>query len=193
MPLDIGKRSLRQRSAATRSDRRQNAASRFGRDESGVTAVEMAMVAGPFLFGLLAIFEVALTFIGGQTLQMAVDNVTRQIRTGEVRETALETRAGVIDAICREAVVLYDCQARLQVDIREYPTFQEIRDVEPVKADGTYIDDMRFTVGESSSIIVARAFYKREPIAPMFNDAPAVLPDGSVMLSAALVFQNEPF
>ena len=190
MPQRVGERTSKDRTIEG------SRLARFRRDERGATAVEMALLAGPFLFGLLAIFEVALTFLGGQTLQMAVDTISRQIRTGEVRTTALATRAGFVEAVCREAFILYDCEAKLRVDIRSYPTFRDLTSAPPdppLKPDGTYKDDLPFTVGRGSSIIVARAFYKREPITPLFSDSPAVQTDGSVMLSSALVFQNEPY
>ena len=144
MPQRVGKRTSRERIEG-------GWLARFGRDERGVTAVEMALVAGPFLFGLLAIFEVALTFLGGQTLQMAVDNTARQIRTGEARTNTLATRAGFVEAVCREALILHDCEAKLRVDIRSYPTFRHLTSAPPdppLKPNGEYKDDLPFTVGQ---------------------------------------------
>lgn len=169
---------------------------RFGRDERGVTAVEMAMVAFPFLFGILAVFETALTFMGTQALQMAVDDVARQIRTGEVHGSAIASRTGFVAAVCDEAFFLFDCEDRLQVDIRTfetYPALRALRGDPPVDENGQFKQDMQFKVGQRNSIVMARAFYKRETIAPVFSRASSVMADGSVLLTAALIFENEPY
>lgn len=167
---------------------------RFRSHDGGATAVEFGIVALPFLFGLMAIFEVALTFLSGQTLQMAVDNVSRQVRTGEFHASAATSKTDFINAICSEAILLYDCPTRLRVDIREFPQFQDIERL-PILDDQDDFKDsaMNFEVGGADSIIVARAFYKRKPIAPMFTDSASHLQDGSILMSAALIFQNEPF
>ncbi len=202
MPLSLS--SVAQKSPivasdATRSRRRGGfsiAALRpFRRDENGATAIEMGFIAGPFLFGLLALFEVALTFLSNQSMQLAMDNVSRQIRTGEVKApgSSMGSKAGFIDALCKEAVLLYDCANALHVDIRTYPTFESIDPPPPLDEDGDYNTDMQYDVGGASSIIVARTFYKRKPIAPVFTESPARLTDGSLLLTSALVFQNEPY
>ncbi len=167
----------------------------FRGNESGATAIEMGFIAGPFLFGLLALFEVALTFLSNQSMQVAMDNVARQIRTGEVKApgSTMTSKAGFINAVCKEAVLLYDCANALHVDIRTYPTFESINPPPPLDEDGDYKTDLQYDVGEASSIIVARTFYKRNPIAPVFTKSPARLSDGSLLLTSALVFQNEPY
>lgn len=166
----------------------------FGAREDGVTAVEFGLVAMPFLFGLMAIFEVALTFLGGQTLQMAVDDAAREVRTGEFHSGGSPTRASFVSAVCSKAILIFDCEARLRVDMRSYDSFEDVERLPVLNdEDGFKDDDMQFEAGEANSIIVARAFYKRRPIAPMVTSSSSQLDDGSILMSAALVFQNEPF
>ena len=58
---------------------------RFVRANDGVTAVEFAIVATPFFALMFAIFETAFVFLGQQTLETAVANAARQVRTGQAQ------------------------------------------------------------------------------------------------------------
>src|SRR5262245_1464059 len=60
-------------------------AGRFARAEGGATAVEFALVAIPFLMLVFAIIELGLVYLVSLTLENAVIDVGRQIRTGQVQ------------------------------------------------------------------------------------------------------------
>ena len=60
-------------------------AARIGRNTDGFTAVEFAMVIGPFLALLFAIMEVALVYFATFSLENATEQASRLIRTGQAQ------------------------------------------------------------------------------------------------------------
>ena len=60
--------------------------SRWGRDESGVTAVEFALVGLPFLIMVIGIIEMSLMFTSQSLLEASTSQAARQIRTGAVQQ-----------------------------------------------------------------------------------------------------------
>ena len=59
---------------------------RLARDENGVTAIEFAMVGLPFFMMLFGIMGVGFYFFTIFNLENAVEQASRPLRTGEVRE-----------------------------------------------------------------------------------------------------------
>ena len=74
-------------------------AGRFARAERGATAVEFALVALPFLMLVFAIIELGLVFLVSITLESAVADVGRTIRTGQV-QTGGGSAASFKTAVC---------------------------------------------------------------------------------------------
>lgn len=66
---------------------------RFRDAEEGVTAIEFAFVAVPFLGLLAAIFETAFVFFATQSLEAAVADASRTILTGQVQSNTAITSA----------------------------------------------------------------------------------------------------
>lgn len=97
---------------------------RFKKDESGVTAVEFAIVGGPFFLLVFAIIESAIFFWANQYLETIVDDVTRLYRTGQFVSTTpqwdITTKDGLEDELCRRIVALFDCdELFVQVDLED--------------------------------------------------------------------------
>lgn len=94
---------------------------RLRRDEKGVTALEFAMVAGPFFAFMFAIMEVAFWFIGTQALDNAVMQVGRKARTGEALNM---TQADIVNEICQLTQPLFpNCSNQIIVNVKPYSTF----------------------------------------------------------------------
>ena len=62
--------------------------SAFARAESGVAAVEFAMLAGPFFWLMLGIFEITMIGFAQTSLDYAMGETARRIRTGVATEGA---------------------------------------------------------------------------------------------------------
>ena len=99
---------------------------RFRHEEDGVTAVEFAILAGPFFFLLMAIIESSLLFFAGQVLESSVDDVARQIRTGQLDETLTQNQLRT--EICNASAVLFDCDD-LNIDMQVVATFSDLGDM----------------------------------------------------------------
>ena len=81
---------------------------RFKKDEAGVTAVEFAIVGGPFFLLVFAIIESALLFFANQYLETVVDDVARLYRTGQVANISTATK--LEDEMCARIKGLFDCR-----------------------------------------------------------------------------------
>ena len=61
----------------------------YRRSQSGVTAIEFAMVAPPFFALMMAIFEVGIMLFSEYVIEHGVSKASRMIRTGEVQTADL--------------------------------------------------------------------------------------------------------
>ena len=176
-----------------RWQRARRAARLFCREEKGATAVEFGLVALPFIGLLLAIIETAVLFLAGQTLESAVDNTARLIRTGQAQEDGL-TGETFKAKVCSEAMILPDCANKLHIDVRTYTSFSTMSVAEPIdekgKADySTFI----FDAGHGGSLVLVRAYYEWPTFSRLLGLNFSNLTNGNHMLAAVAAFKNEPF
>jgi Flp pilus assembly protein TadG len=110
------------------------ALSRFGHRREGATAVEFALVAGPFLLLILATMEIAMLFWSGEVLENAVAKASRKIYTGEFQtdsanstttNTNPQLQAKLRKAICDEVAPLIKCDQTLAVDVQQISAFSK--------------------------------------------------------------------
>ena len=99
--------------------RRPGLLARLRRDENGFTAVEFALVATPFLALLFGIIAVGLYFFVQFSLENAVEQASRMIRTGQAqtREPPMTT-AQFKTEICNRAPSFIDCGGKVRVNVR---------------------------------------------------------------------------
>ena len=172
--------------------RRQN----FLRDERGVTALEFGLLAPPFFAILAALLETSVVFLSGHVLESAVNDASRQIRTGEVQQAHV-TPEGFKALICDRLYGLYsDCDA-LHVEVRELTNFTSASVTPPVdfacKKDCGWTRDEAFAPGKGSSTIMVQVHYKWPLVLDFGIFSMSDLPDGKRLMGAAAVFRNEPF
>jgi Flp pilus assembly protein TadG len=166
--------------------RRRLLGRRIRRDESGATAIEFGLVALPF------ILETALLFLASQTLETAVSDAARLIRTGQAQqqsydETALKT------AICDRIYMLFGCTANLKIDVRTSETFDSINLEDPVEDGELKTDDFTYDDGHGGDIVVVRAFYEWPTFVKLLGQDYSNLANGKHLLAATAAFKNEPF
>lgn len=94
---------------------------RAGRDDSGATAVEFAMIATPFFALLFGTFGIGIYQFTQFSLQNAVDQAARQIRTGTYQTGGatggVMTTQEFKTAVCSKAAAFIDCTSKLKVFI----------------------------------------------------------------------------
>lgn len=166
---------------------------RLRRDQSGASAVEFAMIAAPFFALLLAIVEVSLVFFANFTLENAVDQAGRLIRTGQAQQQGFD-KDRFKESICERIYAMLDCTGGLQVDVKRFENFSGIGGNldDPLDGDGELRDDFEYDPGNGGDVVVVRAFYVWDLIADLPGGL-GNLPSGARLLAATTTFRNEPY
>jgi Flp pilus assembly protein TadG len=164
-------------------------AGRFARADEGATAVEFALVAIPFMMLLFAIIELGLVFLVSITLENAVIDAGRTIRTGELQSTG-GSAASFKTAVCNRMNWLGSkCSSALRLDVR---TFSDYSTGKTSATDTNVPTVMEWSPGSAGSIVVIRAYYTWPLITPMLNTG-LQSANGSRIIYAATSFTNEPY
>lgn len=167
--------------------------SRFRRNRDGAAAVEFAIVATPFLALMFGILDLGLVFLVSTTLENAVDEASRKIRTGEL-QTAGGTATTFKTAVCDEMSWLGSgCSSAVHVDVRTFPTFADVNFTDPT-TNGAFDDSKTtFATGGSEAIVLVRVYYEWSLMTPLMNPGLKNLANGARMISATSTFRTEPY
>lgn len=120
---------------------------RFKKDEEGVTAVEFAIVGGPFFLLVFAIIESSLLFFANQYLETVVDDIARLYRTGQLAN--ITTATGLRQEMCSRINGLFDCH-RLFISLDTEDKFIDLplppiaNDASNINSDGNFEPIERF-------------------------------------------------
>lgn len=165
---------------------------RFGRNRSGATALEFAMVAAPFFFLLFAMIEIAAVFLISTVLENAVLEASRQIRTGQAQSGGM-TATAFRDEVCDLISIIGDCD-RVEIDVQVFADFDNVDQSSPIQDDGT-VDSSGFgwQPGDAGDIVMVRVFYRWPLMIPNFGAALSNMEGNQRLITAATVFRNEPF
>ena len=167
---------------------------RLIRSERGAAAVEMALVATPFLMLLFGIIEVGMIFLISASLENGMDAAARTIRTGQFQDGGAPTSSAFKTSICNTfGWFQADCTTNLYVDVRTYASFSAITAPQPVQNGVFNPAALAFTPGGPDDIVVVRAYYKWPLIAPFFDQALQQLNGGMTVLTTTFAFRNEPY
>lgn len=165
---------------------------RVWRDRRGATALEFALVALPFFSLMLAIFETTAVFFASGTLENAVNDAARQIRTGQVQSTNM-TSAQFTNLICGKITPLLACDSNLVVDVRSFANFQAINFPPPLDNNKNFQIPPQFTPGQAGDIVLVRVFYTWQVVTPLIGATLANMAGNKRLISTATAFRNEPF
>ena len=164
---------------------------RFRKDDDGATAVEFAMIAGPFFLLIFAIIESSIYFLAGQYLESSIDEVGRMVRTGQLDSNT--TEAAFKQEICDASALMFDCGS-LKIDLSIAATFDTLDDPPTPDPDGNYDSSaFSFTPPGASQIAMITVMYEW-PI--LTNYAAPLMTNTSgkwALLTATAVFRTEPY
>jgi Flp pilus assembly protein TadG len=166
----------------------------FKKCDDGVTAIEFALVAGPFLFLLAVIFETGLMLFSEYVIENGVAQAARMIRTGEVQNSGM-TKSEFKDVVCGNLATFLNCQANLYVDVRNFPNFAAISLPNPIAGNQLSPDvttGAQFNPGPRLTVTVVRTYYEWNLFVPGISLLANIGTDKR-LLSAGAVFRNEPF
>jgi Flp pilus assembly protein TadG len=164
----------------------------FGRNASGATVLEFAMVAGPFLLLLFGILAVGFVFLGNVTLENAIQQGARLIRTGQAQSQGFDA-AQFKSEVCKYLTPPLSCDG-VKLDVRTFPSFGGSDLTNPLDSSGNLKSGFSYAPGGGGDVVVVRAFYSWDLLAAM----PQILrlsdlPNGNRLLIATVAFRNEPF
>jgi Flp pilus assembly protein TadG len=157
---------------------------RFRTDRRGATALEFALIA-PILFcSLFAIIEIGVMSIMSSSLDNAVAEVARRIRTN--REDAPAGVDGFKTLVCaRFGGGRQACAQHMSVSVQKFSHFSDAAAASPVND--------AFDKGEAGDIIVVRVNYRWPLITPFLAAAFPHADGNQVVLAARTAFKNEPY
>ena len=168
----------------------------------GSAAIEFALIAPVFFILLMGTIETGVIFFAQSTLQNAVNDTARMVRTGQTGcfttsggNCVAMTQAQFRAQICGEAsAILQDCNgASLQFDVQAYASgFASASNSSPLVA-GNLPALTVFNVGNACDVVLVRAFYKWPVFTPILGFFLENVAGGYHLLSTAAAFRNEPY
>jgi Flp pilus assembly protein TadG len=158
----------------------------FLKNISGTAAIEFVLVGPIFLFLAFSIMETSLLFTRSLSLQLGVNEATRQIRTGQFQFSG-GSEEDFKQLVCDSAGPLLSCSGELLLDVQTFDNFGESEEI-VVDEDNTVFDP-----GGASEVVVVTAVYKAKILSPMVAAFLANEPDSMRKLSWTVAFENEPF
>jgi Flp pilus assembly protein TadG len=169
----------------------------------GSAAIEFAMIAPIFFVLLMGTMEAGIMFFAQSTLQNALSDTARLVRTGQ--SSCYTTSGGVCQAmtaaqfktqLCSEAsTLLTGCTTgSLQFDVNAYPSgFGGASNTSPLDTGKNLPVLSTFNVGNACDVVLVRAFYKWPVFAPGLDYFMVNMAGNFHLLAAAAAFRNEPY
>ena len=170
--------------------RLKRVAHRFARQKDGAVAVEFGLVAAPFLAMVFAIMETAVIFFAGQALETAAADSARLILTGQAQNQGFD-QAKFKQAVCGKIYGLFNCNAGLKVDVRNYQSFASVDTSKPIVNGQANIVES-YAPGGPGDIVVVRLMYQW-PVYVSLLGLNLADNGNNRLLMATVAFRNEPY
>ena len=177
--------------------------------DSGSAALEFAFVAPVFFLLLMGTIEAGIIFFAQSTLQNAVNDAARLVRTGQAACYSLDsnnlcqsmTADQFRTRVCNDiSVLLQNCMvdanggSDLQFDVHAYPSgFGGANNTPPLNAQQDLPNLTDFNTGSACDVVLVRAFYRWPVFTPMLNFFLANMSGNKHLLATAAAFRNEPY
>ncbi|MFI4976083.1 MAG: TadE/TadG family type IV pilus assembly protein [Caulobacterales bacterium] len=167
---------------------------RFGRSNSGATAVEFAMVALPLIALILASLQTAIIFFFDEALQTATEQSARQLMTGSA-QLSDTTQTQFANVVCANAPAPFQC-SNIMVDVQSASSFSSIN-TSPLTltydVHGNVTNTWSYSPGNPGDIVIVRVMYNWPVFGGPLAFGLANQPNGNHLLVATAVFKNEPY
>lgn len=179
-----------------RAQRRMKTFRRFGRARRGSAAVEFALVLMPFFLLTFGLVEIAMIGLAQTSLDFAVSETSRQIRTGRA-QLANMTEGQIKAQLCDEInnFIVMGCDGSLYLDVRRFDSFVSASNnaQNPIQNNTFNNSGMAYQDSQPSDIVVVRAYYRWKVLTPMFESVFQNVSGGERILVSTMMFRNEPF
>lgn len=158
---------------------------RFRRDERGSAAIEFALVAPLLFFALLSLVEIGVLGMVTTSLDNAVVDVSRRVRTGQ--DGAAGNAEQFKTQICEEMGSSSACPGRLAISVQTFSRFFDANQVTSTPPDG------QFDAGGPGDIVLVKVNYRWPLMTPFLTAAFDRTGPFEVVLPARAAFKNEPY
>ena len=175
----------------------------------GSAAIEFAMIAPVFFLILMGTIEAGVIFFAQSSLQNAVNDAARLVRTGQtacysldsnnlcVGMTQAQFRAqvcGEVDTLLQNCAIDANGNSDLQFDVTAYSAgFTGVTNSSPLNAQNNLPALTAFNTGNACDVVLVRAFYRWPVFTPMLSFFLANMSGGNHLLATAAAFRNEPY
>lgn len=152
------------------------------------------MLAIPFLLLVFAVLETSISFTAEQVMNNAVDKLSRQIRTGQIKP-ATTSQAQFRTLLCNEirTMIPSGCP-EMEFDLQQYSDFNKVPHAITWKSAGVVdTSNFKYNPGGSGTINQLRVIYKWPVLTDLMKSHIAGLADDKMLLYASATWQNEPF
>jgi len=168
-------------------------ARRLLRQQDGAAALEFSLVAAPFLALVFAIIESAAVFFAGQALETAAADSSRLIMTGQAQTQGFD-QAAFKQAVCSRVYGLFNCNAGLYLDVKNYTSFASINTSKPIDQNGNLqTANFGYQPGGPGDIVVVRLLYEWPVYVSLLGLNLSDLSGGKRLLMSTVAFRNEPY
>lgn len=180
----------------SRALRKMKSVRRFARARRGTAAVEFALVLMPFFLLTFGLAEVSMIGFAQTSLDFAVSETARQIRTGQAQSGGV-TEAQIRTELCSELnnFIVMGCDGNLYLDVRRFNSFVDASNnaQTPIQNNQFSTAGMGYQPGQPSDIVVVRAYYRWRVMTPLFEPIFQNISGGERILVSTMMFRNEPF
>ncbi|MGI9423115.1 MAG: TadE/TadG family type IV pilus assembly protein [Hyphomicrobiaceae bacterium] len=168
--------------------------SSYARDTAGSMAIEFAIVVVPFVTILFGTIAVGLYFFVTFSLENAVEQASRQIRTGQA-QLASKTKSQFKGDVCAKAPSFIDCTSSLRVDVIQFADFAAADPPSCTDGSGNLIPDPTNdpVPGDAGEVVLIVVCYEWKLAAAMPFLNLGNMGNGSAMIQAATTFRTEPY
>lgn len=169
----------------------------MGKDESGVTAIEFAMVAPVFFLTFFAMFETGLILFTEYVLQTSVQEAARLVRTGQAQSSGLSA-AQFKTEVCKMASSLIDCNGKVTVYMKADANFTALSTIPSYLSIGPdsagVIAAQPYQCGGPGQVVALIATYDYKFVWPAFMQWFGNINGGSARrMGGFAMFRNEPY
>jgi Flp pilus assembly protein TadG len=181
------------RSAGTRV---KNLSKSLRDDEQGVTAIEFGMVAMPFLMLLFGTIAVGLYFFVTFSLENAVEQAARLIRTGQAQMTNPPmTTTEFKTRVCDKAPSFIDCTNKLRVNVVAAGSFSSLTAPSCLDTSGKLVPDAAVSnvPGAAGDAVLVTVCYEWSLAGKLPFLKLGDMANGSALIQAATTFRTEPY
>lgn len=168
---------------------------RFARARRGSAAVEFALIVVPFFLLTFGLAEVSMIGFAQTSLDYAVSETGRQIRTGRAQLDGV-SYGEIQSRLCDElsGFLFANCSGNLFLDVDRFDSFVDAGAGADAIQNGEFQDDnFGYDPGAPSDIVVVRAYYRWHIMTPMFENVFANVSGGERILVSTMMFRNEPY